>query len=153
MHKTSTIYCMFGTSMHVKHLWSCRSGSKLKCEGIWLKCSRNQWCLCCTTTERLAGQLISSGFGLWCWGEGEDSLAWPTSLCQDGYNSPLYSRSTIYYKALCQGVCYKTVWHMKIMQVVLMYSKEDTPTLIKEGLKQGKFFATCFINCKIPLQL
>lgn len=96
--------------------------------------ARNQWCFCFTTTERLAGQLISSGFELCCWGEGEDSLAWPISPCQNGYNtpSPLCTSIRVYYEALCQGVYYWTVWHNKI-KPALMPSK-DTATRSKEGL-------------------
>ena len=40
--------------------------------------------------------------------------------------------SEFYYEALCQGVYYRTVWHNKIMSV-LMPSK-DTATLTKEAL-------------------
>lgn len=124
-----------GTVIILTRMWPSTRRSELKCVEIWLKSLCNQWCLCFTTTERLAARLISSGFGLWCRGEREGSLAWPISQCQDGHTTLalLCSSIRVYYKALCQGVYYWTVWCNMIMPV-LMPSK-DTATLTKEVLQ------------------
>lgn len=116
--------------------WPTTRRSGLKCEGeIGLKHLCNRWCLCFTTTERLAARLISSGFGRWWRGEGEGSLVWPISPCQDGHKKTLAPRNTstrVYYAARCQGVYYRTVWCNKIMPPLMPF--EDTDTLAEEVL-------------------
>lgn len=81
--------------------WPTTRRSELKCEEIGLKYLCNRWCLCFTTTERLAARLISSGFGLWCRGEREGSLAWPISPCQDGHKNS--GSSEHFHQSLLQG--------------------------------------------------